>query len=45
MSMTTAQVLADGQKYVMNTYGRLPMVIDRGEGCYVWDLDLSLIHI
>lgn len=39
MSMTTAQVLADGQKYVMNTYGRLPMVIDRGEGCYVWDLD------
>lgn len=39
MSMTTEQVIADGQKYVMNTYGRLPMVIDRGEGCYVWDLD------
>lgn len=39
MSATTEQVIADGQKYVMNTYGRLPIVIDRGEGCYVWDLD------
>lgn len=39
MGATTEQVIADGQKYVMNTYGRLPMVIDRGEGCYVWDLD------
>ena len=39
MSQTTEQVIADGQKYVINTYGRLPIVIDRGEGCYVWDLD------
>lgn len=39
MSQKTEQVIADGQKYVMNTYGRLPIVIDRGEGCYVWDLD------
>lgn len=39
MSQTTEQVIADGQRYVMNTYGRLPIVIDRGEGCYVWDLD------
>ena len=39
MSQTTEQVIAGGQKYVMNTYGRLPIVIDRGEGCYVWDLD------
>ena len=39
MSQTTEQVIADGQKYVMNTYGRLPIVIDRGEGCYVGDLD------
>lgn len=36
---TTQQVIEDGQKYVMNTYGRLPIVIDRGEGCYVWDKD------
>ena len=39
MKTTTAQVIADGPKYVMNTYGRLPIVIDKGEGCYVWDLD------
>lgn len=39
MNRTTKEVIADGQNYVMNTYGRLPIVIDRGEGCYVWDLD------
>ncbi len=39
MSMSTEEVIAAGQKYVMNTYGRLPIVIDKGEGCYVWDLD------
>lgn len=39
MSLSTQEVIADGQKYVMNTYGRLPIVIDKGEGCYVWDLD------
>lgn len=39
MSLTTQEVIAHGQMYVMNTYGRLPLVIDRGEGCYVWDLD------
>ena len=37
--MSTEEVIAAGQKYVMNTYGRLPIVIDKGEGCYVWDLD------
>lgn len=39
MSLSTEEVIADGKKYVMNTYGRLPLVIDRGEGCYVWDLE------
>lgn len=39
MSLSTEAVIADGKKYVMNTYGRLPIVIDRGEGCYVWDLE------
>lgn len=39
MGATTQQVIEDGQKYVMNTYGRLPIVIDKGQGCYVWDLD------
>ena len=39
MNLSTEEVIADGKKYVMNTYGRLPLVIDRGEGCYVWDLE------
>ena len=39
MSLSTEEVIADGKKYVMNTYGRLPLVIDRGDGCYVWDLE------
>ena len=24
-------------QYVMPTYGRFPIVLDRGEGCRVWD--------
>lgn len=32
-------IIAQGQQYVMNTYGRLPLVFDRGEGCYVWDVE------
>ena len=39
MSASTEEVIAEGKQYVMNTYGRLPMVLDHGEGCYVWDLD------
>lgn len=39
MEMEMEQVIADGQNYVMNTYGRMPVVFDRGEGCYVWDMD------
>ena len=23
--------------YVMNTYGRFPIALERGEGCRVWD--------
>lgn len=26
-------------KYVMNTYGRFPLAIDRGEGCKLWDTE------
>ncbi|MCL2925582.1 MAG: aspartate aminotransferase family protein [Trichodesmium sp. MAG_R04] len=25
--------------YVMNTYGRFPIAIERGEGCYIWDTE------
>ena len=37
--MEMEKVIADGQSYVMNTYGRMPVVFDRGEGCYVWDME------
>ena len=45
MGATTQQVIEDGQKYVMNTYGRLPIVIDKGQGCYVWPAFSHLRHI
>ncbi|MDB5955115.1 aspartate aminotransferase family protein [Ramlibacter sp.] len=25
--------------HTMNTYGRLPIALERGEGCYVWDVN------
>ena len=25
--------------HTMNTYGRLPIALDRGDGCYVWDVN------
>lgn len=31
--------MALDDKYVMHTYGRLPVVLVRGEGCYVYDID------
>lgn len=39
MDKEMEQVIANGQQYVMNTYGRMPVVFDRGEGCYIWDMD------
>lgn len=30
-------IIEDGNKYVMNTYGRYPVVITHGEGVYVYD--------
>lgn len=37
--MNNQEILAMGQQYVMNTYGRLPMALVKGEGCRVWDAD------
>lgn len=37
--MNNQEILAMGQQYVMNTYGRLPMAFVKGEGCRVWDAD------
>lgn len=30
--------IEEAQQYIMNTYGRFPIILDRGEGCYVYDL-------
>lgn len=37
--MNTQEIIDMGQNYVMNTYGRLPVALVRGEGAYVWDAD------
>lgn len=37
--MNTQEIIDMGQKYVMNTYGRLPMALVKGEGPYVWDAE------
>jgi predicted acetylornithine/succinylornithine family transaminase len=33
------QVFGREAEYVLNTYPRLPLVISRGQGCYLWDTD------
>ncbi len=37
--MKAADWIAKGDKYIMKTYGRYPLVPVRGEGCRVWDAD------
>jgi len=37
--VNTKEITENGQQYVMNTYGRLPMALVKGEGVYVWDAD------
>ncbi|MEN3005355.1 acetylornithine transaminase [Dehalobacterium formicoaceticum] len=37
--MNNQEWTQEGQKYVMNTYGRLPLAIVRGKGAVVWDAD------
>jgi len=34
-----AEIVAMDNQYVMHTYGRLPIVLVRGEGCFVYDAD------
>ncbi len=33
------QLLATGRKLLINNYGRAPIVMSRGEGCVLWDVD------
>ena len=39
MPKTNAQWLEEGQSCVMNTYGRLPVCMVRGQGVMVYDAD------
>lgn len=37
--MNTEEIIATGNRWVMNTYGRLQMALVKGEGARVWDAD------
>ncbi len=37
--MNSAAWIEKGDKYIMKTYGRYPLVPMKGEGCYLWDAD------
>ena len=37
--MTTQETIAVFDKYVIANYGRLPRVMVKGEGCWLWDAD------
>jgi acetylornithine/succinyldiaminopimelate/putrescine aminotransferase len=37
--MKMEEKIAKGKKYIMNTYGRLPVVLEKGEGSWVSDMD------
>lgn len=37
--MKNEQLIAEGEKYLMHTYGRLPMVVTKGKGSVIWDAD------
>ncbi|WP_136524579.1 acetylornithine transaminase [Geomonas ferrireducens] len=37
--MNSSAWIEKGDKYIMKTYGRYPLVPVKGEGCYLWDAD------
>ncbi|MDD2586814.1 MAG: aspartate aminotransferase family protein [Syntrophomonadaceae bacterium] len=37
--MTEKDVISRGQQYIMNTYGRFPLVPVKGKGSYIWDIN------
>ncbi len=39
MATSSASVLAQYDAFVAPTYGRFPLVVERGEGAHVWDLE------
>jgi acetylornithine aminotransferase/acetylornithine/N-succinyldiaminopimelate aminotransferase len=36
---TTKEIMEKGKKYVMNTYGRFPLALVKGNGAKAWDAD------
>ena len=36
---SNAEAIATADKYLYGNHARMPIVMDRGEGCWVWDLD------
>jgi predicted acetylornithine/succinylornithine family transaminase len=39
VKLSKEQVIDAYGRYVITTYGRIPMVFERGEGAYMWDVD------
>jgi len=39
MNAPETVIPADPEPHVMHTYGRLPMAMSHGQGCWVWDTD------
>lgn len=37
--MSTKKIISGTNKYLMNTYGRYPIAMVRGKGCWVWDTE------
>jgi acetylornithine/N-succinyldiaminopimelate aminotransferase len=33
------EVIEKGRRYLANTYNRFPIVITKGEGCWIWDMN------
>ena len=45
MSDTMKEYIAEAEKDLLHTYNRYQIVLDKGDGVYLYDIDLSLIHI
>jgi acetylornithine/N-succinyldiaminopimelate aminotransferase len=37
--LSTKTIISGTSKYLMNTYGRYPIAMEKGKGCWVWDAD------
>ena len=37
--MLQEKLIEKGKKYLANTYTRFPIVVTKGEGCWLWDMD------